>query len=266
MASERFVDDAARTRALAWLERIESEEDVRILLAVESGSRAWGFPSPDSDYDVRFIHAHRRDWYLSILPGRDVIERPIEGDMDVNGWDIRKALALMCRANATPFEWIASPIVYRGEPAAVERLRRFAARLSRRPGLRQHYLSLGRRQLELASEDGGMVKLKRYFYALRPALALTWLRTRPGEALPMAMHDLIDGLDLPAGFRSAVAELVEKKRRTRELGLGPRVPALDTFIGTAFSTAASAPDERGEPPPTEEADALFRAILALGTT
>lgn len=264
MSMERYVEPDARERALDWLARIEREEGVRILLAIESGSRAWGFPSPDSDYDVRFIYAHPRDWYLSILPGRDVIERPIEGDMDVNGWDMKKALGLMCRANATPFEWIASPIIYRSEPAAVQRLRRFAARLSGRPGLRQHYLSLGRRQLELASEHAGMVKLKRYFYALRPALALAWLQRRPGDPLPMALHDLMGGLDLPADFRSAVADLVEKKRRTRELGLGPRVPALDTFIEVAFATAASSPDEKSEAPPMEEADALFREILALG--
>jgi len=79
------------------LTALEAEHDVRVLFAIESGSRAWGFPSPDSDYDVRFVYAHQPDWYLSIEPGRDVIELPIEGDWDINGWDIRKALGLLIK-------------------------------------------------------------------------------------------------------------------------------------------------------------------------
>lgn len=256
------VGAEAKARALDWLGRIEREEGVRILLAIESGSRAWGFPSPDSDYDVRFIYAHPRDWYLSIRPGRDVIERPIEGDMDVNGWDVRKALGLMCRANATPFEWIASPIQYRGEAEAMATLSTFAATLSGRPGLRWHYLSLGRRQREIATgDDPGEIKLKRYFYALRPALALAWLRHRPGDALPMALPELMAGLDLDSALRAAVEELVEQKRRTRELGFGPRVPELDRFIDAEFAAAAAAPEDHVTPVPCAAADAVFRSIL-----
>lgn len=76
------------------LTRIERESGVRVLLAVESGSRAWGFASPDSDYDVRFLYAHPRDWYVSVFEGRDVIEQMLPGDLDVSGWDLRKALRL----------------------------------------------------------------------------------------------------------------------------------------------------------------------------
>lgn len=79
---------------------------MRFLIAVESGSRAWGFPSPDSDYDIRFIHIHPRDWYLSLQPGRDVIERPIIDNIDLNGWDLRKALGLLLKSNAVVSEWL----------------------------------------------------------------------------------------------------------------------------------------------------------------
>lgn len=72
---------------LSHLKTIETEEHVRILYACESGSRAWGFPSADSDFDVRFIYIHPRDWYLSIEQQREVIERPVDGQLDINGWD-----------------------------------------------------------------------------------------------------------------------------------------------------------------------------------
>ncbi len=83
----------------AGLAEIEAQENVRIVYACESGSRAWGFPSSDSDYDVRFIYLHPLEWYLSIEKRRDVIERPITGVLDVNGWDLRKALQLFRKSN-----------------------------------------------------------------------------------------------------------------------------------------------------------------------
>jgi len=105
-----IIPPAARMRILADLGRIEREEGVRILFAVESGSRAWGFPSPDSDYDARFVYARPADWYLSLAPGRDVVELPIDGDYDTNGWDIRKALNLLLKPNPVLLEWLSSPI------------------------------------------------------------------------------------------------------------------------------------------------------------
>lgn len=101
------------------LRRAETEHDVRVLLAVESGSRAWGFASPDSDYDGRFIYVNRPDWYLSVglEEQRDVIEYPIVDDMDINGWDLRKALRLFQRSNPGFVEWVQSPLVY--DPLAV---------------------------------------------------------------------------------------------------------------------------------------------------
>ena len=101
-----------RKQILKKLAEIEMEHDVRIIYACESGSRAWGVPSKDSDYDVRFIYAHPRDYYLSISPLRDVIELPIDPVFDINGWDIRKALSLLRKSNIRLLEWLQSPIVY----------------------------------------------------------------------------------------------------------------------------------------------------------
>ena len=95
------IDPDVRREVLRRLAVIESEEEVRIVYACESGSRAWGFASPDSDYDVRFVYVHDREWYLSfdVERKRDVIERPIVDEIDCNGWDLRKALHLFTRTN-----------------------------------------------------------------------------------------------------------------------------------------------------------------------
>ena len=118
MGIEKLMKDRIREE----IRTLESECDARVLLAVESGSRAWGFASPDSDYDVRFIYAHRRDWYLSVLESRDVIERMLPGDLDVSGWELRKALRLFAKCNLALNEWILSPEVYHAEPAFRGRL------------------------------------------------------------------------------------------------------------------------------------------------
>ncbi len=131
MRKGRELIDPERLRAIdAALDGIAAE--VRILLAIESGSRAWGFPSPDSDYDVRLVYARPLPWYISVERRRDVIEQPMRDDLDIGGWDIRKALALLCKGNPVLIEWLASPTVYRGDAGAMERLRGFAAQVDHR--------------------------------------------------------------------------------------------------------------------------------------
>jgi len=115
---EPSIGDEMRADIVDRLAAVESDFGVRILFAIESGSRAWGFPSPDSDYDVRFVYAHPTDWYLSLTPGRDVIELPIADDLDIGGWDLRKALKLLLRPNPVLLEWLSSPIRYRWDEAA----------------------------------------------------------------------------------------------------------------------------------------------------
>ena len=102
-----------REKIQAQLHRIEDEEHIKILLAVESGSRAWGFASPDSDYDVRFVYVRRTEDYLRLEMVRDVIELPINDVLDINGWDLQKTLKLLYKSNPTLFEWFSSPIVYK---------------------------------------------------------------------------------------------------------------------------------------------------------
>lgn len=116
--SEHPIDPAIRERIIAEINVIERANDVRVLYACESGSRGWGFASPDSDYDVRFLYVHPLDWYLRVEPQRDVIEKPISDELDVSGWELRKALQLLHRSNPTLLEWLNSPVVYREDALA----------------------------------------------------------------------------------------------------------------------------------------------------
>ncbi len=169
------------------LAMIEQTDEVRLLLAVESGSRAWGFPSPDSDYDVRFIYVRSRDWYLSLTPGRDVIETPITDDIDLGGWDVRKALGLLLKSNAAVGEWMASPIRYRPDDPVMAEIATFADALFDPRALAHHYANLGRNAAMRWLGRDGAVPVKKYFYALRPALAIRALRRDPARRPPMNM-------------------------------------------------------------------------------
>ena len=169
------VSDAMRATVLDVLARLEREHDVHVLFACESGSRGWGFASPDSDYDVRFAYVHRLPWYLAVEPGRDVIEEPISGELDVGGWELRKALQLLRDSNPTLLEWLRSPIVYRQDDAWVARLRALAEHNFSPVRGYHHYVATARKNLRehLAGET---VRYKKYLYVLRPLLAARWIR------------------------------------------------------------------------------------------
>lgn len=225
------VSEDMITRIEAELERLEHSEDIRILLAVESGSRAWGFHSPDSDYDVRFVYIRDVDWHLGLKKRRDVIELPIDDELDISGWDLGKALRLAMKSNAVIAEWLQSPIVYRSDISAVEWLNRFCERaLSRRP-VTWHYLSLLHRQQSRLIGPNGGVRLKRYFYCLRPALALRWMRLNQAGMPPMDMTNLLEGCQLAQGDLDLITELTCRKmavlERTEE---GHAEPILDALI------------------------------------
>src|SRR5262249_24310191 len=121
------------------LAAIAERERVRMLIAVESGSRAWGFPSPDSDYDCRFIYVRPRDAYLSLVPPRDVIELPSDAIFDVNGWDLAKALRLLLKGNAVVIEWLISPFVYAGDGAFRDDMLGLARQAARPAAIARHY-------------------------------------------------------------------------------------------------------------------------------
>jgi len=243
------------------LSAIEAEEGVRVLMAVESGSRAWGFPSPDSDYDVRFIYVRPRDWYLSLVPGRDVIERPIVDEIDLNGWDIRKAFGLLLKSNAVVSEWIESPIRYRPDDPFVARFAVLADAMLDARALAHHYARLGRTAADRWLDDGGDVPVKKYFYALRPALAIRVLRRYPVRRPPMNLQALVALADLSGEVEAAINDLVAAKARTNERSNGTRVPLLDALIPDELSRAAELAVRAPSPQWAARANDLFLELV-----
>lgn len=256
------MDDAIRTEVDARLDRIEEEEGVRILYACESGSRAWGFASTDSDYDVRFVYVHPRDWYLSIdTQRRDVIERPVDGPWDVNGWDLRKTLGLLARSNPPLFEWLTSPIVYRESGPIVSRLRDLMPTYYSAKSAHYHYVSMARGNYREYLK-GDVVWRKKYFYLLRPLLACRWIERDLGP-VPMEFDLLRKHVLDDPGVQSAIERLLAEKRAGTEQGRGPADPVLSAFIGAELKRLEGLPAPDMRPRAGHDAlNDLFRAALA----
>ncbi len=246
----------------ARLAAVEAEHGVSILLAVESGSRAWGFPSPDSDYDCRFIFVRPIDQYVSPWQQRDVIETPLDGDLDVNGWELGKSLKLLLKGNAVIIEWLRSPIIYCGDAQFREDFLAFATQFADRDLVGRHYLHLGERQRRTYFGDSKAVPQKKIFYALRPAAALRWLRLHPDRTVaPMHFPTLMDESDLPGEVTAVVSDLMERKAISRELGTEPLPEPIATFIDAEFDKGRNLFEGKAVRLPNEakhRADAFFR--------
>jgi predicted nucleotidyltransferase len=230
------MDQAKVAQIDGLLERALAEQKVWVPLAIEGGSRAWGFPSPDSDYDCRFVFVRNVRQHLTPWAERDVIEFALQDELDANGWEFGKALRLLLKGNAVIIEWLRSPVVYRGESWFRDDFLQFARRVANREAIARHYLHLGERQRRVYFGDGTAVAQKKIFYALRPAATLRWLRMRPDEAIaPMHFPTLMAECDPPAELKHEVDELMARKALTRELGEAPLSPAVAAFIDSEFA-------------------------------
>lgn len=257
------ISPEIRSQILSQLREVEQTEGVRILFAIESGSRAWGFPSPDSDYDVRFVYARPVDWYLSIHPGRDVIERPIEDDWDVNGWDIQKALGLLLKPNPVLLEWLSSPVQYIWHDEVCAKLIHFSKQVAHGLACLNHYRLLGERQWSTYVDGREEISLKKYLYVVRPAMAIRWTRMHPDVIPPMNFQALLDGCDLDVDVLERLAFILEEKSKARELGTGMREPLIDALVESEFEQArsAAAQFEKSRADLRPQADRLFREII-----
>lgn len=193
---------------------LEAREEVHVLFAAESGSRAWGFASPDSDYDVRFIYTHRMDWYIGISEPRDVIESMLPGDLDLSGWDLRKTLRLFLRCNLALNEWLGSPIIYVERGNLAQRLRDLLPLAFRAPAGYHHYLSMAQGVFNdhLTADS---VNLKKVFYVLRPLLACRWIAAS-GTQPPTAFDRLIAAEWISDEERGMIAGLLAAKADASE--------------------------------------------------
>lgn len=244
------------------LARVEKEHPVKVLLAVESGSRAWGFASPNSDYDVRFIYVNRPDWYLSVglEEQRDVIEYPIVDDIDINGWDLRKALRLFWKSNPTFFEWMQSPIVYKHEGSFAEAARHLLPRTYSCTRGIHHYRSMAKASYRgYLRED--MVLLKKYFYVLRPLLSVRWLE-KHGSPAPIEFQQLLSLIPHQMRLLEAINNLLALKRKSPELGLSPRIPEIHSFIEQELERLEGVtPEQEERKSDVDELSSLFRRVL-----
>jgi hypothetical protein len=225
-------------------------------------SRAWGFASADSDYDVRFLYLRPRSFYLAIdiEDQRDVIERPIEGVWDVNGWDLRKALRLMRRSNPPLLEWLRSPIVYREASSMAARLRLLSAQHFRADAAMHHYLHMARGNFREYLR-GPEVWRKKYFYVLRPLLACRWIERDLGP-VPMEIARLVEVVATEAPLRGAIHRLLDEKRAGAELDRGPRIEVLSRFIEDELARhAQSRPTRERHLREIEPLNQLFSAAL-----
>jgi len=244
------------------LARCEISEDVVVCLAVESGSRAWGFPSVDSDYDVRFLYVRRPEWYLAIeLEERpDVIERPLADGVDLSGWDLRKALKLFRKSNPPLMEWLQCPLVYRERFSVAARLRELLPLFYSPRAAYFHYLHMARGNFREYLR-GDSVWVKKYLYVLRPLLAVLWIERGLGP-VPIEFSKLVEATVVQSRVREAIERLVQEKAAGAELDRGPRIEAISEFIDSEMKRCESAADVAETPASSLDAlNNLFREVL-----
>ncbi len=244
------------------LAKVEATHGVRVLYACESGSRAWGFASRDSDYDVRFLYVHPRDWYLSVDNHRDVIEQ-MDGDLDISGWELRKALRLLRKSNPPLLEWLKSPIVYAEDGAFLAGFRELAADYYSPVRCFAHYLHMasGNARQYLKGET---VCLKKYLYVLRPLLACRWIERGTGQ-VPMEFAELVYEMVDSTEVLLAIAELVTRKAEGDELDHAPKIDVLDQFIQSELTRLRLVLPPEEAHPHVEPLNRFFQAQSPLAS-
>ncbi|WP_292008832.1 nucleotidyltransferase domain-containing protein [Chryseobacterium sp.] len=248
-----------KTSIVKKLKETEEKKGIEILLAVESGSRAWGFASPDSDYDIRFIYRHEKDWYLSPWDKDETIEFMTEDDLDGSGWDLRKTFHLLLKSNAALLSWFYSPIVYKENEKFVELFKPIADTSFSPIAVSYHYLSMSKKYLEACRND--KVKLKSYFYCLRTALTGKWI-TEKGSVPPILFSELLVLVD--DFTRSKIENLITLKATKGESYYHPNDWELFGFLESLVREN----EEKSKNLPSGKADKIemekvFREIVNL---
>jgi predicted nucleotidyltransferase len=242
------------------LVRLEKEHDIKILYAVESGSRAWGFESTDSDWDVRFIYVQNIDWYLSVDDQKDTIEEMLPNDIDLSGWELRKTLKLFRKSNPPLLEWLESPLVYMEKYSTALRMRELVKEYFSPKSCMYHYLhiAVGNYKDYLQKEN---VRVKKYFYALRPIMACMWIEkynTMPPMEFDKLMKEHVDNAEL----KKEIENLLVRKRSGEELSEEPRIAIINDFLEERIGYySAFVKQFSGKEPDTAKLNELFRLTL-----
>ena len=259
MKYENF-EGSARELVLLKIREIEEKEKIRVLHVIESGSRAWGFASLDSDYDVRFIYVRDKDFYLSLRDTKDYIDWELNEVLDINGWDLKKALQHFHKSNATLFEWSNSPIVYATTEEWQNLYRQAAGRYFACKSAMYHYYGTANKNYHAYLLDD-MVKYKKYFYVLRPLLACKWIEEK--KCPPPVLFDELFHTVLEDDMKPAVEDLLAKKVKMSEADKAPRIEKINQYIEEKLSyykeAAESMKDDRN--PDWEPLEKAFRDIV-----
>jgi uncharacterized protein len=245
------------------LSEIELEHKVEILYAIESGSRAWGFESTDSDYDVRFIYKNDVKWYLSVLPQRDVIEYPIIDEFDYSGWDLKKTLYLLNKSNPVLFEWLKSPIIYKINNNVYDIMKKASDQYFSPIGSIYHYLHMAKGNYrEFMQND--KVKIKKYFYILRPLLACLWI-ARYNQSPPIVFEELLEDANLNNELLNKINILLQRKKAAVELGLEDKIPEINLFIDNCIEIFEDSTKNYNvnEKPSAEYLNNIFNDLLGV---
>lgn len=230
-----------------YLEQLQQEKNIKILLACETGSRAWGFPSPDSDYDVRIIYQHEKDWYLSLSEKKGHIDKMYDsGEIDITGWDLRKCLNLLMKSNAALLERVQSHIIYKSDEAFVKNINELAQTAYSPIATAYHYLSMGKK-LFADVKDKQEYKLKRFFYVLRSTMACIWIKEQK-KMPPIDFHIMLKELKVPAEILERIYELIELKSSKSEAylhsGENHMIDFIDHHLTLTGKTFKSLPHSR----------------------
>ena len=256
-----MIESKVQDEILKRLKHTEENEGVRIIMAIESGSRAWGFASPNSDYDVRFIFSRKKDWYLAVdlEDKRDIIENPIIDEIDLNGWDVRKSLKLFWKSNPAFVEWIQSPITYIDSGIFRAEARNLMPGVySVEKGI-YHYRNMAKTNYRGYLREE-MVPLKKYFYVLRPLFAIRWLEEY-GKAAPIEF-DKVLGLITDNELLNTIHELLEKKKCSEEKMLVPAIPVLNKYIESELTRLENIkPDKSDRKVEMNHLNELFHRVL-----
>ena len=243
------------------LQNLERQQGIKILYAVESGSRAWGFASADSDWDVRFIYLHREEWYLSIDDKKDSIEIMLPDDLDLSGWELRKALRLFRKSNPPLLEWLNSPSVYLEEPFTVNQMRAAAAEYFNPKSCLYHYLSMASGNFKEYLKRN-LVRTKKYFYVLRPVLACMWIE-RTNTMVPTEFQKLFEAEVKDENLKMEIEKLLVRKMSGGELGEEPKIEILNAFLEEKIEYYTEYLKDFNflKQPDTEELNRIFRSSL-----
>jgi predicted nucleotidyltransferase len=251
-----------KTAILHLLAQLEKEKGIHIRYACESGSRAWGFPSPDSDYDIRFIYLHPRDWYLAVNEGEDNLRLMHNDLLDGNGWDFRKFLRLMHASNASVFEWLNSPIVYLEDKPFTDALKALSALYFQPRKVMYHYLGIATGMLEKEFQET-QVKIKKYFYVLRPLLSASWIAAN-GTPPPIDFHELLPLVKNNLPVYQAIMDLLKQKETALEGEKVQRLQVLDDFVSAEMERCQSIAQLMGKHHPDWDAiNRFYRKTLDI---